>query len=80
MKKEATLKCKRLKTKDLRWKKRQPQNARGSKQKTFNEKRGNPKTQGAKKKTPLMNKEATSNMQGNQKSKSISSPKPASLN
>jgi hypothetical protein len=37
MKKEATLKRKGLKTKGLRWKNRQPQNARGSKQKTSDE-------------------------------------------
>jgi hypothetical protein len=43
MKKEATPKGKGLKTKDLREKKRQPQNARGSKQKTTDKKRGNPK-------------------------------------
>jgi hypothetical protein len=43
MKKEATPKRKGLKTKDLESKKRQHQNARGSKQKPFNEKRGNPK-------------------------------------
>jgi hypothetical protein len=47
--------------------KRQPQNARGSNLKTSDEKRGNPKTQGAQNKTPSMKKEATPNVQGNQK-------------
>jgi hypothetical protein len=36
--------------KELRWEKRQPQNARDSKQKTSDEKSGNPKTQGAQNK------------------------------
>jgi hypothetical protein len=46
MKKVVTLKRKGLKTKTSDEKKRQPQNARGSKQKTSNDKRGDPKMQG----------------------------------
>jgi hypothetical protein len=59
MKKETTPKCKGLKTKDLRWKKRQPQNVRGLKQKTSDEKRGNLEMQAAQNKRPQTEKEAT---------------------
>jgi hypothetical protein len=45
-------------------KKRQPQNPRGSKQKTSDEKRGNPKMQGAQNKRPLIKKEATPKRNG----------------
>jgi hypothetical protein len=49
MKKEPNLKCKGLKNKDLRLKKSQTRNARGSKINTSDEKRGNPEMQGAQK-------------------------------
>jgi hypothetical protein len=45
-------------------KKRQPQNTRGSKQKTSDEKRGNPKMQGAQNKRPPMKKEAIPKCKG----------------
>jgi hypothetical protein len=45
-------------------KKRQLQNARGSKQKSSDEKRGNLKMQGAQNKRLLMKKEATQNARG----------------
>jgi hypothetical protein len=64
MKKEATQKHTGLKTKDLRWKQRQLQNARGSKQNTSDEKIGNPKMQGAQNKKPPMKKEKTSKHKG----------------
>jgi hypothetical protein len=64
MKKEATTKCKGLKTKYLRQKKREPQNARGPKQKTFEEKEVTPKTQGAEIKRRPIKKEATPNRKG----------------
>jgi hypothetical protein len=45
-------------------KKRQPQNARGTKQKTSDEKRGNPKMQEVQNKRPLMKKEAIPKCKG----------------
>jgi hypothetical protein len=45
-------------------KKRQPQNARGSREKTSDEKRGNPKTQGAQNKRPPIKNEATPKCKG----------------
>jgi hypothetical protein len=56
------------KNKDLRRKKRQPQNIGGSKIKTSDEKKGNPKTQGAQKERPPM-KRGNPKAQGAQKNK-----------
>jgi hypothetical protein len=61
MKKEATPKCKELKNINLRQKKRQPQNARGSKTKASDEERGNPKMQVVQKERPPTKKKQPQN-------------------
>jgi hypothetical protein len=69
MKKEATIKHKGLKNKDIRLKKRQPQNVRGSKIKISNEKKATQNARGSKIKTsneksgnPKMRGARTSNL------------------
>jgi hypothetical protein len=65
MKKEATPKCKGLKTKTFDEKKRQPQNARGSKERPPMKKEATPKCKGLKRKTS--NKKSNPKMQRAQK-------------
>jgi hypothetical protein len=66
MKKETTPKCKGLKT-DIQRKKRQPQNARGSKERPLMKKRGNSKTQGAQNKDLRRKKSQPQNARGSKK-------------
>jgi hypothetical protein len=65
MKKETTPKCKSLKTKTFDEKKRQPQNARGSKESPPMKKEATPKCKGLKRKTS--NKKSNPKMQRAQK-------------
>jgi hypothetical protein len=62
--------------KDLRWKKRQPQNVKGSKERPPRKKEATPERKGLKRENYDEKRGSTTN----QKSGTVSSRKPASLN